>query len=153
VTAAGGTTHIPEVAVDFSGGGLATSCVALFRSGRVTTLFKLTRICFQVPAPEVARCRRGEFLKSLPSGTYAGLFNPKGRVRETLLSLGSEGETHGIFTLTLCIGIPDVSAQASNFRIFFRGTWAGIGGTVTSASSPSFAGLVALLNDARVAAG
>lgn len=24
----------------------------------------------------------GKFLKSLPNGTYAGLFNPEGRVRE-----------------------------------------------------------------------
>jgi subtilase family serine protease len=47
--------------------------------------------------------------------------------------------------------IPDVSAQADYFRIYFRGKSAGIGGT--SASSPTVAGLVALLNDARLAAG
>jgi len=67
------------------------------------------------------------FLRSLPKGTYAGLFNPHGRA------------------------IPDVSAQAENFRVFFRGRSTSAGGT--SAAAPSFAGLVALLNDARMAAG
>ncbi|KAJ7228219.1 tripeptidyl peptidase A [Mycena pura] len=47
-------------------------------------------------------------------------------------------------------GIPDVSAQARKFQIFWQGTHISIGGT--SASTPAFAGLVALLNDARLAA-
>ncbi|KAI9455151.1 subtilisin-like protein [Lactarius psammicola] len=67
------------------------------------------------------------YLASLPSGTYEGLFNPSGRA------------------------IPDVSAQALNFRIFFQGKAVKIGGT--SAAAPTFAALVALLNDARLAAG
>ena len=47
--------------------------------------------------------------------------------------------------------IPDVSAQSNLFRIFFRGRAASIGGT--SASSPAFAGIVSLLNDARLSKG
>lgn len=47
--------------------------------------------------------------------------------------------------------IPDVSAQADNYRIFVRGNSMHVGGT--SAAAPTFAGLVALLNDARLAAG
>ncbi|KAF8969346.1 peptidase S8/S53 domain-containing protein [Flammula alnicola] len=62
-----------------------------------------------------------KYLSTLPKGTYAGLFNP--------------------------YGIPDVAAQSDHFRIWLRGKPASIGGT--SASSPTFAGFVALLNDAR----
>jgi tripeptidyl-peptidase-1 len=42
-------------------------------------------------------------------------------------------------------GIPDVSAQGDNFRIFYQGAPHLIGGT--SASTPAFAGFVSLLND------
>ncbi|KAJ7693921.1 tripeptidyl peptidase A [Mycena rosella] len=63
------------------------------------------------------------FLSKLPKGTYSGLFNPNGRA------------------------IPDVSAQSDFFRVFIAGTPRSIGGT--SASSPTFAGFVALLNDGR----
>lgn len=49
---------------------------------------------------------------------------------------------------TLIQGIPDVSAQSDFFRIFFQGQPGLIGGT--SASSPTFAGFVSLLNDVRL---
>lgn len=48
-------------------------------------------------------------------------------------------------------GIPDVAAQGDNFLFWFQGQAFLIGGT--SAASPTFAGIVALLNDARIAAG
>ncbi|THG99451.1 hypothetical protein EW026_g2904 [Hermanssonia centrifuga] len=64
------------------------------------------------------------YLNKLPKGTYKGLYNPKGR------------------------GIPDVAAQAENYRFFFQGRASIIGGT--SAASPTFAGIVALLNDVRM---
>ncbi|KAF8207886.1 tripeptidyl peptidase A [Mycena galopus ATCC 62051] len=67
------------------------------------------------------------FLSKLPAGTYSGLFNPNGRA------------------------IPDVSAQSDNFRVFIGGEPFHIGGT--SASSPTFAGFVTLLNDARLKKG
>ncbi|KAJ7800153.1 hypothetical protein B0H14DRAFT_2387522, partial [Mycena olivaceomarginata] len=44
----------------------------------------------------------------------------------------------------------DVSAQARKFQIVWQGQRVSIGGT--SAVTPTFAGLVALLNDARLAA-
>jgi len=66
------------------------------------------------------------FLKAL-GNTNAGLFNATGR------------------------GIPDVAAQGDNFEIVLMGHTILIGGT--SASSPTFAGIVALLNDARIAVG
>ncbi len=48
-------------------------------------------------------------------------------------------------------GIPDVSAVGENFMIVSGGNTMGVDGT--SCSTPTFAGIVALLNDARVAAG
>ncbi|KAJ7732811.1 hypothetical protein B0H14DRAFT_3517549 [Mycena olivaceomarginata] len=47
-------------------------------------------------------------------------------------------------------GIPDVSVQARKFQIVWQGQRISIGGT--SPVTPTFAGLVALLNDARLAA-
>jgi len=67
------------------------------------------------------------FLENLPNGTYEGLFNPNGRA------------------------FPDVSAQANNFLVVIGGEQGLIGGT--SASAPTFAAFVALLNDARLKAG
>ncbi|KAF8261845.1 tripeptidyl peptidase A [Lactarius quietus] len=105
VTVVGGTVNIPEVAVDFSGGGFSNYFP-------------------RPPWQDAAVCK---FLESLPSGTYEGLFNPNGRA------------------------IPDVSAQAAFFRVFIEGHAVQIGGT--SASAPTFSAFVALLNDARIAAG
>ncbi|KAJ7437141.1 tripeptidyl peptidase A [Mycena galericulata] len=67
------------------------------------------------------------FLNNLPKGTYSGLFNPNGRA------------------------YPDVATQSDNFRVFIGGRPFPIGGT--SASSPTFAGFVALLNDGRLKKG
>ncbi|KIK03131.1 hypothetical protein K443DRAFT_5566 [Laccaria amethystina LaAM-08-1] len=69
----------------------------------------------------------GKYLHALPKGLYNGLFNPNGRA------------------------FPDVAAQSYRFRIILKGRPALIGGT--SASSPTFAGFVALLNDVRLKAG
>lgn len=81
VTVVGGTTNVPEVAAEFSGGGFSNVVrFSLFRSGCVKTT--LTRSWFKFPRPEWQEAAVGMFLKSLPNGTYAGLFNPQGRVRE-----------------------------------------------------------------------
>lgn len=57
---------------------------------------------------------------------WAGLFNPKGRA------------------------FPDVAAQGENFAVYTAGSLANLEGT--SCSSPTFAGVIALLNDARLRA-
>ncbi|KAG6850641.1 hypothetical protein H0H93_010833 [Arthromyces matolae] len=67
------------------------------------------------------------YLDKLPKGLYKGLYNPGGR------------------------GIPDVAAQGDRFRIWLAGVPRSIGGT--SASSPTFAGLVAVLNNALLKEG
>ncbi|KAF8204657.1 tripeptidyl peptidase A [Pholiota molesta] len=107
VTAVGGTSHIPEVAVStfFSGGGFSNFFARPSYQDKDVTAY----------------------LKTLPKGLYAGLFNPNGRA------------------------IPDVSAQSDLFKVFIGGQAFLIGGT--SASSPTFTGFVALLNDVRLKAG
>jgi len=57
---------------------------------------------------------------------WKGLYNPAGR------------------------GFPDVAAQAYNFSVVDHGSVIPVGGT--SASAPTFAGIVALLNSARLSA-
>ncbi|KAF9534131.1 subtilisin-like protein [Crepidotus variabilis] len=64
------------------------------------------------------------YLSKLPRGLYQGLYDQEGRA------------------------FPDVAAQGDRFRIWNKGRAGKIGGT--SASSPTFAGFVALLNDARL---
>ncbi|KAL1963005.1 hypothetical protein VTN77DRAFT_8753 [Rasamsonia byssochlamydoides] len=58
---------------------------------------------------------------------WKGLFNPEGR------------------------GFPDVSAQGVNFAVYDKGSLTELEGT--SAAAPTFAAIVALLNDARLRAG
>ncbi|OCH92966.1 tripeptidyl peptidase A [Obba rivulosa] len=105
VTAVGGTTFVPEVAIFFSGGGFSNV----------------------FPRPSYQEKAVTDFLDKLAPGTYAGLFNPYVQA------------------------FPDVSAQSNDFRIFLEGEPVLIGGT--SASSPTFAGFVSLLNDARLSKG
>ncbi|KAG6828489.1 hypothetical protein H0H92_007804 [Tricholoma furcatifolium] len=70
------------------------------------------------------------FLDTLPQGTYEGLYNPEGRDKQ---------------------GFPDVAAQGDRFRIYLSGSPVLIGGT--SCSSPTFAGLISLVTDARLSKG
>ncbi|KAI9457302.1 subtilisin-like protein [Russula earlei] len=64
------------------------------------------------------------YLNSLPTGQYQGLFNP--------------------------YAYPDVSAQSRHFLMWFQGQGMLVSGT--SASTPTFAAIIALLNDASIAA-
>ncbi|KAI5926960.1 peptidase-like protein [Camillea tinctor] len=66
------------------------------------------------------------YLSSLGS-TFAGLYNPQGR------------------------GFPDVAAAGTNFSVVSQGRVIKVGGT--SASAPTFAAVVSLLNNARLKAG
>ncbi|KZT33755.1 subtilisin-like protein [Sistotremastrum suecicum HHB10207 ss-3] len=67
------------------------------------------------------------YLAALPPGTYDGLFNSTGRA------------------------IPDVAAQAVNYEVVYQGSTIGVSGT--SAASPAFAGIISLVNDARLSKG
>ncbi|KAK7024234.1 hypothetical protein VNI00_016451 [Paramarasmius palmivorus] len=78
------------------------------------------------PRPAYQEKAVSAFLKKPPKDTYKDLLNPKGRA------------------------FPDIAAEGRFFRIWLSGIPRSIGGT--SASSPAFAGIVALLNDARLKA-
>ena len=69
------------------------------------------------------------------------------------ISFNSISPTHSLTypPTFLTQAYPDVSAQSRRFLIFYTGLPALISGT--SASAPTFAGIVALLNDATIAAG
>lgn len=71
-------------------------------------------------------CKGDQYANGLRSG-WDGKFNKAGR------------------------GFPDVAAQAYNFHVFDKGYDSLIAGT--SASAPTFAGVVGLLNSARIHAG
>ncbi|KAF9450674.1 subtilisin-like protein [Macrolepiota fuliginosa MF-IS2] len=68
-----------------------------------------------------------KYLSALPKGAYEGLFNKQGRA------------------------FPDVAALGRRFRVWWKGNPISVGGT--SASAPTFAAVVALLNDVRLAEG
>jgi len=78
------------------------------------------------PTPDYQKKAVESYLKTIGS-TYAGLYNNTGR------------------------GYPDVAALGTSFRIIYRGRDVSIGGT--SASSPAFAGVISLVNDALIAKG
>ncbi|KAJ7917387.1 family S53 protease-like protein [Mycena leptocephala] len=76
------------------------------------------------PAQPFQRAAIAGFLKTIPSN-FAGTFNKSGR------------------------GYPDVALQGWNFEIVAGGETGLVGGT--SASSPTFAGIIALINDRLIA--
>ncbi|KAK6828442.1 hypothetical protein PG987_011783 [Apiospora arundinis] len=77
-------------------------------------------------APKYQKQVTDDYVKSL-GGKFDGLYNKKGR------------------------GYPDISAQGMYFAYFYNGTEGTISGT--SASCPLTGGIIALLNDARIASG
>jgi len=77
--------------------------------------------------PSYQKAAVEKYLKALPKGVYKGLYNPSGRA------------------------YPDVAALGRRYQIWWKGAPVLIGGT--SASAPTFAAVVALLNDARLASG
>jgi len=78
------------------------------------------------PAPAYQAATTAAYIKSL-NGKYDGLYNKSGR------------------------GYPDVAAQGNHDAYVWAGNISTIGGT--SASSPTFAGIIALVNDALLAKG
>ncbi|KDN38296.1 hypothetical protein RSAG8_09595, partial [Rhizoctonia solani AG-8 WAC10335] len=76
--------------------------------------------------PDYQKSAVSKFLGSL-GNTYSGLYNKNGR------------------------GFPDVAAQARAYQVVVAGVTRSIAGT--SASAPTFAGVIALLNDYRLSCG
>ncbi|KAH8976998.1 peptidase S8/S53 domain-containing protein [Lactarius hatsudake] len=121
VTAVGATTQIPEVAAHYSGGALCPHP---------------SDWCTSVPAPVLAEGRSHQVLRTATGWHLRGALQClRTRIAPQLRDKA----------------FPDISAQGSSFRIFYRGRPARISGT--SASAPSLAAFVTLLNDARIAVG
>ncbi|KAI0048692.1 tripeptidyl peptidase A [Auriscalpium vulgare] len=94
VTAVGGTTNIPEVAVDFSGGGFSNY---------------FARPSYQESAVT-------EFLtKQLPNGTYEGLYNPAGRA---IPDVSAQADYFRIFLSGQVVSIGGTSAASPAFAGF-----------------------------------
>lgn len=79
------------------------------------------------PRPAYQNASVPQYLSKYVGTKYAGLYNTSGR------------------------GVPDLAAQGSNFTIYWNGTLTPVSGT--SASTPTMGGILALVNDALVAAG
>lgn len=79
------------------------------------------------PRPAYQEGAVASYLKDHLGDTWKGLFDPAGR------------------------GFPDVAAQGKGFQVVTKGRTISVGGT--SASAPTFAGIVSLLNNARLKQG
>ncbi|KAK4908466.1 hypothetical protein LTR66_017561 [Elasticomyces elasticus] len=77
--------------------------------------------------PNYQKSAVSSYLKNYVKDEYAGLYNPNGR------------------------GYPDISGQSLNYTIFWNGTLRPVSGT--SASTPAISAIMALVNDALIAAG
>ncbi|KAH9175605.1 subtilisin-like protein [Lactarius sanguifluus] len=104
VTSVGGTTDIPEVAAEFSGGGFSNHFMR----------------------PKYQQVVVPPYLEQLGS-QHSGLYNPTGR------------------------GIPDLAAQAVNFRVIIGNNAFTVEGT--SCAVPTVAGIISLLNDYLLSTG
>ncbi|KAI0265980.1 tripeptidyl peptidase A [Gloeopeniophorella convolvens] len=90
VTAVGGTTHIPEVAVGFSGGGFSNY--------------------FARPSYQDAAV--AAFLTQLPNGTYEGLFNSTGRAYP---DVSTQANNFRIFLSGKAVPVGGTSAASPTF--------------------------------------
>ncbi|QRV94555.1 hypothetical protein RhiJN_22573 [Ceratobasidium sp. AG-Ba] len=95
-------------------------------SPEIATTFSQGGFSNYFARPDYQRSDVENFLHGL-GDQYDGLYNKTGR------------------------GFPDVSAQGQNYQIILAGLQQGVSGT--SASCPTFAGIIALLNDQRLSQG
>ncbi|OBZ70390.1 Tripeptidyl-peptidase sed2 [Grifola frondosa] len=91
VTGVGGTIHVPETAVFFSGGGFSDVVI---------------------PSSPYQNSAVSTFLDQLPAGTYEGLFNPNGRA---IPDVSAQADLFKIFLSGEAILIGGTSAAAPTF--------------------------------------
>ncbi|KAL1970125.1 hypothetical protein VTN77DRAFT_6530 [Rasamsonia byssochlamydoides] len=87
-----------------------------------------------------------------PGGGYSNYF-PRPAYQEAAVSAYTRGlgdQYRGLYNPT-GRAYPDVAAQGYHFVIFVDGMFVGVDGT--SAATPTFASVISLVNDARIAAG
>ncbi|KAI1823408.1 subtilisin-like protein [Xylaria intraflava] len=89
---------------------------------------------------------------SFSSGGFSEIHSrPKYQDEAVSNYVSSIGDTFKDFYNPTGRGFPDVSAQGANFVVISGGNAINVGGT--SASAPTFAGIIALLNNARLSNG
>jgi tripeptidyl-peptidase-1 len=141
------------VSVLFSSGdsGPGNSCV---RNTDNATFFNPTfpAGCPYVTAVGATAGTAPEKAVSFSSGGFS-IYHQQPAWQKTAVStyLAGIGSTYKAFFTATGRGIPDVAAQGSSFAVIDKGRSARLSGT--SASSPVFAGVVALLNAARKSQG
>ena len=142
------------VSVIFSSGdtGPGSSCQS--NDGRNATLFNpiFPASCPTVTSVGATRGVNPEYAVGFSSGGFSQRFGRPGWQEDAVSAyLDQLGDTFkGLFD-PLGRGFPDVAAQGVNYLIFDKGKIKHVEGT--SASAPVFAGIVALLNAARLSNG
>lgn len=140
------------VSVIFSSGDSGTGSACLSNDGKNTTKFQP-----QYPAscPWVTSVGSTRYLNEtatfFSSGGFSDLWSrpiwQELAVRQYLSKIGDKFAPYYNHTGR---GFPDVSAQGYGYRVYDQGSLKGYQGT--SCSAPAFAGIVGLLNDARLKA-
>ncbi|KAI1753568.1 subtilisin-like protein [Xylaria castorea] len=140
------------VSVVFSSGDSGTGSACLSNDGKNTTKFQP-----QYPAscPWVTSVGSTRYLNETATFFSSGGFSDywsrpvwqELAVREYLQKIGNKNKP---YYNTNGRGFPDVSAQGFGYRVYDKGVLKGYQGT--SCSAPAFAGIVGLLNDARLKA-
>ncbi|KZM23601.1 Tripeptidyl-peptidase I [Ascochyta rabiei] len=142
------------VSVIFSSGDTGVGSACQTNDGKNTTRFLpiFPASCPYVTAVGGTYRVEPERAVSFSSGGFSDLWErptyQDKAVRTYLEKLGSQWE--GLYNRD-GRGFPDVAAQGRGFRVVDKGSQISVGGT--SASAPVFASVVALLNNARLAAG
>ncbi|KAJ2994961.1 hypothetical protein NUW58_g1410 [Xylaria curta] len=140
------------VTVIFSSGDSGTGSACLSNDGKNTTMFQP-----QYPAscPWVTSVGSTRYLNETATYFSSGGFSdywarPAWQEKAVKEYLGKIGDKNKPYYNTKGRGFPDVSAQGYGYRVYNQGVLRGYQGT--SCSAPAFAGIVGLLNDARLRA-
>lgn len=142
------------VSVIFSSGDTGVGSACQTNDGKNTTRFLpiFPASCPYVTSVGGTTKVQPEQAVSFSSGGFSDLYDrpsyQDAAVSAYLTKLGSRWD--GLYNAK-GRGFPDVAAQGTRYRVVDKGTQISVGGT--SASAPTFASVVALLNNARLSAG
>jgi tripeptidyl-peptidase-1 len=141
------------VSIIFSSGDSGTGSACLSNDGRNITKFQP-----QYPAtcPWVTSVGSTRYLNETATYFSSGGFSdywerPSYQDEAVGAYLGTIGDAFAPYFNASGRGFPDVAAQGFGYRVYDKGSLKGYQGT--SCSAPAFAGIVALLNDARLKKG
>lgn len=140
------------VTVVFSSGDSGTGSACLSNDGKNTTKFQPQ---FPAACPFVTSVGSTRYLNETATFFSSGGFSdywkrPSYQDDAIKAYFHHLGQANKPFFNRHGRGFPDVAAQGYGFRVYDKGVLKGYQGT--SASAPAFAGVVALLNDARLKA-